>query len=759
VGSKAPLKGVGGSMPIALGLSRGKLLQKCVQVVDSFDPKKTTVDAYAEDAEVLQDKSVGEVEQKFIHQVFYGCVRYQKFLKLFVTSFLYKCPAIAVRSEQTLYMILGYLLFFRIEEMGASEMRQLFNSGQGSISALFALLKYTLDVEELEKWVKVEWCKVYDVRYVEEDIIQKLQSFAEDLRPLLQEVEYKATGTVKASDSTVIPQREKRLTSPAPFNLTRPKPRLIPEPEVISREVKALPLPPSHKSLAEVEEQKRKRLEEQKAKVASKYTADHEFKLETMNRREGGELDELAKKVEAERMVECTFKPKIVKYQPANEEAVVRQNAAGILREDALLKQKQEKEYQSLKRYEQELHDASGFYEWQEKKKKEDEQAEDNRIRDRMVEMQLSREGAKDARAHDERKKNIKATHAREETKHDLDKRELEAQIELEGKKVLVKDMQDDRELTRAAEERAKNDRCDNAEQVRRDKEAEAERKKREDEQEMERRKDLIRQIRSLEKVPVERFKQFDPAEAPCQGLLEEMSHAELYERLKIATDRRERELEEKRERQIEKKMEKQTELMNKAHKLAEIRERSKEEAVTRGTQIKQKQRDNEEAQQRYREQCTEEVAKRIQQKKQKKKEEELRLRKELKEISTKRQFLAANAEMVEAKAHGEQHAGLEREAKNRQRAMLLEQRRTNDIQTKESGIRRNMKVNREEEFKAVRAQAEERLQRAKSADAALKADITMANSSARQSSQKKLRDDYNSSPKYSLAPNSTRSG
>jgi len=756
------LKGVGGPMPIALGLSRAKLLQKCVQVVDSFDPKKTTVDAYAEDAEVLQDKSVGEVEHKFIHQVFYGCVRYQKFLKLFVTSFLYKCPAIAIRSEQTLYTVLGYLLFFRLEELGVAEVRQMFNSGYGTISALYALLKYSLDVEELEKWVKVEWCKVYDVRYVEEDIIQKLQSFAEEIKPLLQELEYKVTGSVKASDSTVVPQREKRLTSPKPFNITQPKPRLIPEPEVISREVKALPLPPSHKSLAEVEEQKRKRLEEQKAKVAAKYTEDGEFKLLTCARREGSELDELAKKVEAERMAECTFKPKIVKYQPTNEEAVVRQNAAAILREDALLKQKQEKEFQSLKRYEQELHDASGFYQWQDQKKKEDEQAEEMRIHQRILEMQLAREGAIDARAHEERKKTIKAAHHREEAKQDLEQREIEAQVELEGKKVLVKETQEEREKARISEEKERKARAENAEQVRREKEAEAERKKREDEQEMARRKDLIQQIRALEKVPVERFKQFDPAEAPCQGLLEEMSHAELWERLKIAQEREARELEEKRERQIEKKMEKQTELKNKAEKLAEIRERSKGEAATRSAQIKQKQRDNEEAQQRYREQCVEEVAKRIQQKKQKKKEEELRLRKELKEISTKRQFLAANAEMVEAKAHGEQHSGLEREARNRQRAMLLEQRRFGEIQTKETAIRRNVKVNREEEFKAVRAQAEERLQRAKSADAALKEDIQLANTRAKQSSQKKLRDDYNTSPKYSLAatpPRSTRSG
>ena len=38
-------------------------------------------------------------------EVFYGCVRYQKFLRIFVTGFLYKNPATAQRSDQTLYTV------------------------------------------------------------------------------------------------------------------------------------------------------------------------------------------------------------------------------------------------------------------------------------------------------------------------------------------------------------------------------------------------------------------------------------------------------------------------------------------------------------------------------------------------------------------------------------------------------------------------------------------------------------------------------
>ena len=100
-------------MQVSLALELQLPRKKCVRMLDTFNPKVTTVDAYMDDAKFLQDPMVGEVELKFIHQVFYGCHRYSKLLKLFVTSFVFKVPAIAVRSEQSLYQVLAYLLFFR----------------------------------------------------------------------------------------------------------------------------------------------------------------------------------------------------------------------------------------------------------------------------------------------------------------------------------------------------------------------------------------------------------------------------------------------------------------------------------------------------------------------------------------------------------------------------------------------------------------------------------------------------------------------
>ncbi len=143
------------------------LRRTCTNLLESFNPKATTVDAYFEEAPVLANPLLGEVELKFCHQIFYGCYRYNKLLKLFVTSFVYKAPATALRSEQSLYMILAYLLFFRqgqlavtclgrslnifvsfcdtsqlmrLDDVGIENLRKFVNCGYGSPPAISSLL-------------------------------------------------------------------------------------------------------------------------------------------------------------------------------------------------------------------------------------------------------------------------------------------------------------------------------------------------------------------------------------------------------------------------------------------------------------------------------------------------------------------------------------------------------------------------------------------------------------------------------------------
>ncbi len=64
-------------------------------------------------------------------------------------------------------------------------------------------------------------------------------------------------------------------------------------------------------------------------------------------------------------------------------------------------------------------------------------------------------------------------------------------------------------------------------------------------------RTELIRQIRELEKIPIQRTKGFDPTEAGGHGLMEEMSIAELRERLEFNKREREQDVNFKREKNL----------------------------------------------------------------------------------------------------------------------------------------------------------------------------------------------------------------
>ncbi len=74
-----------------------------------------------------------------------------------------------------------------------------------------------------------------------------------------------ATGSVlNASAMSGAPDDEqpiKLVTVPEPFNLTKPKPKMIPLPEAIKREVKANPIPKNlnKNSLADIENEKKQR--------------------------------------------------------------------------------------------------------------------------------------------------------------------------------------------------------------------------------------------------------------------------------------------------------------------------------------------------------------------------------------------------------------------------------------------------------------------------------------------------------------------
>merc|ERR1719247_2879854 len=265
-------------------------------------------------------------------------------------------------------------------------------------------------------------------------------------------------------------------------------------------------------------------------------------------------------------------------------------NTAAILREDALLRNKQEKEFAILKEYESDLRDCSQFYEWQYEMKKKDQLEEQARVEQRKMEMKMARVDAMEAFESLKRLNKVQASQQKEDAKMALDVVEGEKMLDLQEKQQLVEDVRDQRILPRYAEEDVLKVRIKHAEDLRKQREVDQERVAKEQAYEMAKKKDLIRQIRALERVSVVRPVTFDPSEPPRHGVLEEMSLAELRERLSMEKARREREVEVKRLNIIEEKNLKVKDIAGKADQCSRIREMAREESeIRREKLLKQK--------------------------------------------------------------------------------------------------------------------------------------------------------------------------
>ncbi|KAF4693137.1 hypothetical protein FOZ62_013939, partial [Perkinsus olseni] len=168
--------------------------------------------------------------------------------------------------------------------------------------------------------------------------------------------------------------------------------------------------------------------------------------------------------------------------------------------EYSLLTKKQELEHDILRQYLTELRDASEFHDWQNRMYAQDELDEKLRLERRKLEMHLAREQAAEASKAHHRRNNVLASIQKETVREKLEETEREIEEALERKRDLVSVVQSERDNPREAERRVIESKVMEAERVREEKAKEFERKRLEDEYEMERRRDIIMQIRALER-------------------------------------------------------------------------------------------------------------------------------------------------------------------------------------------------------------------------------------------------------------------
>ena len=171
-----------------------ELIEHCITCVKSFNPVTHTIDSHAdEQLGLLKDP----YEKVFVKQVFYGCTRYQDFLKVFIKVFFEKNPVGSNRNDSVRYMIFAYMSFFRLEELSFEDYRKLVLSQQPE--KMHQFMQFLWNAEELRTNVRQQWMELYDYGYIDDNIIGGIEKNLPNVVDILRSVEKKATGKISSS--------------------------------------------------------------------------------------------------------------------------------------------------------------------------------------------------------------------------------------------------------------------------------------------------------------------------------------------------------------------------------------------------------------------------------------------------------------------------------------------------------------------------------------------------------------------------------
>lgn len=494
-----------------------------------------------------------------------------------------------------------------------------------------------------------------------------------------------------AAEDDEIPKKQPTVIKP--FNLTKPKPKVIPQPEAMPREVKSNPVPKNlfKKSLAEIEAEKeeRRKKETEELKKAYEESEKQKFALATEKRRPD-KFSKAKEEVLKKREDELQFNKKHTREVPdfSSVEAPVKLTSAAVLREGHLLKVKADQEAKILKDIEINMRDAAEFERWQREMEQKDEVERLEHIQMKKIEMELAREAAMQAQEQKQRENQLVVAKMKAEMEIKFVEKEEKQKEDWQKKKETVETVLSQKENAAREMEKVKEEKRRIRDEVNKELSEALQRRKEEEEIEQRKREELIRQIRELEKVPIVRTKGFDPTEAGGFGLLDEMSIAELRERLEFNKMLREQEITQKREENLKQKEDVVKKLMEESSKIQDAREQRRlQNEAKREQKIKEKE-EYEAKVKAARDKGLVEVYDKISKKKKDKKAEEERLAKELKEIKLQRQYLNANAAMVEEMRYKELEAGAERKVRNAQNERLVDQCKLGEIKVKDETVR-----------------------------------------------------------------------
>ncbi|GMH93686.1 hypothetical protein TL16_g12696 [Triparma laevis f. inornata] len=559
------------------------LMKYALELYSSFNPKTQTLDSYLSDTLGDCDSSTAPPSNITLKQILYSVVRFKPGIAAFLKHYFYDNAGSVLRADYDMYAIMLCLCLFRIEDIGFEQFSVFCMCEEPTkMAAFLGYLFDTSDKSPVQCSVKQEWCKHYDVTYIEKELIAKITSLENDMKGLINKLVSKAQGMVAAQEEkekkAQIVVTKSKGTVPVPFNITKPRPRRVPEPIRINNDVKVGNEPDylDRTSLEEIEAEKAARLEDVRLQTRKKYEESKEQPFKFHETRSN--IDEVRREIEERREAELQFDASHRKPLPDFKRfnATVKLNAAAILREDALFKKKQAEEAKLIQNYEEELRDSTEFYRWRNTMEEHDHLMKMEQVKSKRMQAVASAQNAKDAKYRQFVDNKAVADLIKEEGGLIGQQRVLEKEKDVVINRQLVKEIKEvEEKAPRKAEAKVFRER----QQVRKTQKEELheawEKKLQEDEVEQRRKMDKIMQLRT-HIVHKPEVKVFDPTTCAGLGLLDEMSLVEMEERLKINQTREKNEEMEKRRAIIAERSIKQAQLSQRINNIKRIREAAK---------------------------------------------------------------------------------------------------------------------------------------------------------------------------------------
>lgn len=697
---------------------RQELLKQCRELLESYKPSTTTPSTHVE--EFVHERKIREENTVlFLREVMYGTQRYAKLLKVIVDGLYTRYPSQVNRLDRSLYIIMTYLTLFRISELTFSEYKKLVKSQEPHKMNVF--LGFLFHPEFMKTWLRDQMLTIYDYTYVDGRLIgtpankQGMHKFLPQIQGVLGELEMalrpgtsKSTmkgGTTGGKGTMTMVQ----TTKPIPFNLTQPKPRKPPQPEVvIQTSYQARPMPENlnQTSLGKIEELRKSRAAERRVKMRSKYQSAKEdpvlSRLEKQN--EVSKLKKQALIQEQNQILEVTMKPhtdqKHVKqtrdyYKKVKNSSgpkfEIKPTAAAILREDAMYRKKQEHEAAIIRDFEVNLRDTSEYDSWKAREEAKEAKELEEMKKQRKELLTKASEIAKQAVEESEQLKKDAAAEMRDERQNVIEQLELERRLAIEENQARTVEVKKVRQMARDAVQQIEVEKKSRAAKMQAEMEELRKFREKEAEHEMKQKKDLIKEIQAMvaqalvkSKVP----KEFDPTTTSGVGLLEEMSLVELRERL---TDLKEKEIEEVKHKRGKLRVERDTKKEELALKLKRINRLRKQNAQTGEERRAKKQQSALEIAVALREKREKDVLhmyKKLESAREKKRADALRLAKDLKTRQIAKTFLDADAAKVEEQKWKQIQRGQGRQAEVAQALKQVKARKKRSIHGKEKAQR-----------------------------------------------------------------------